>query len=293
MNIVILSRSAALYSTQSLVDAAILRGHNVRVIDHMLCDLIIQSDRSRIVFQGEVIDRVDAIIPRIGSTATNHGVAVLRHFEHQGIFSTLHAEPLMRARDKLSCLQILAGYGIAVPKTIYCVNSHAIPHLLVEMEPYPVVIKLIQGTQGMGVILAETKTNAEAILEAFHTTKEKVIIQKFIKEARGADIRAFVVDGEVVGAMKRQARPGDFRSNLHRGGTAEVIKLSKHEENIALRSAEILGLQIAGVDILQTHNGPVVLEVNASPGLEGIEGTTGVDISGKIIQFVEGHVRKP
>lgn len=287
MNILILSRSAALYSTQSLVDAAINRGHNVRVVDHMLCDLIIQQGKSRIVFQGDVIDKVDAVIPRIGSTATSHGSAVLRHFEHLGIFSTLHAEPLMRARDKLSCLQILGGHGIGVPKTIYCVNPQTIPNMLVEMEPYPVVIKLVQGTQGMGVILAENKGNAESILEAFQTTREKVLIQKFIKEAKGADIRAFVVDGRVVGTMKRQAKPGDFRSNLHRGGTAEIIKLSKLEEETALKSVEILGLKIAGVDMLQTYNGPVVLEVNASPGLEGIEGTTGVDISGKIIEYVE------
>jgi ribosomal protein S6--L-glutamate ligase len=287
MNIVILSRNAALYSTQSLVNAARVRNHYVRVIDHMSCDLVIESGKSKIYFNNQPINNVDAIIPRIGSTATSYGAAVIRQFESQGVFSTLHAEPLLKARDKLSCLQILGSHGIGVPKTIYVSNPLTIPFLLEQMEPYPVVIKLVTGTQGMGVILAETKTNAESILEAFYATKEKVILQKFVKEAQGADVRAFVVNGKVVGSMKRQARPGDFRSNLHRGGTAEIITLSKAEEKVALDSVEILGLKIAGVDMLKTHQGPVVLEVNASPGLEGIEGTTGVDISAEIIKFVE------
>jgi ribosomal protein S6--L-glutamate ligase len=287
MNIVVLSRSAALYSTQSIVDAARNRGHYVRVIDHMLCDLIIESGKSHVCFNNQIIDNVDALIPRIGSTATIYGAAVIRQFESQGVFSTLHAEPLLRARDKLTCLQILGSHGIGVPKTIYCGNAYTIPTMLNHMGPYPIIIKLVSGTQGLGVILAENQSNAESILEAFYTTKEKVIMQKFIKEAKGADIRAFVVDGEIVGAMKRTARPGDFRSNLHRGGTSEVVKLSSLEEETALRSVEILGLSVAGVDMLKTHSGPVVLEVNASPGLEGIEGTTGVDIAGKIIEFIE------
>lgn len=287
MNIIILSRNASLYSTQSLVDAARRRNHYVRVIDHMSCDLIIESGKSKIFFNNQPLQHIDAIIPRIGSTATSYGAAVIRQFESQGVFSTLHAEPLLKARDKLSCLQILESKGIAVPKTVYVSNTYTMPHLLELMEPYPIIIKLVSGTQGMGVILAENKSNAESILEAFHTTKEKVILQKFIKEAKGADVRAFVVDGEIVGAMKRQAKPGDFRSNLHRGGTSELIKLTSQEEETALRSVEILGLKIAGVDMLKTHNGPVVLEVNASPGLEGIEGTTGVDIAAKIINFVE------
>ncbi len=287
MNIVILSRNSSLYSTHSLVDAARRRNHYVRVIDHMSCDLIIDSGKSKVLYNNQAIERIDAIIPRIGSTATIYGAAVIRQFESQGVFTTLHAEPLLKARDKLSCLQILGSHGIGVPKTIYCSSPYTIPYLLEEMEPYPIIIKLVTGTQGMGVILAENKANAESILEAFHTTKEKVIMQKFIKEAKGADIRAFVVNGEIVGAMKRQARPGDFRSNLHRGGTAESIKLSSEEEEIALRSVDVLGLKVAGVDMLKTVNGPLVLEVNASPGLEGIEGTTGADIAGKIIKFIE------
>ncbi|HLO54258.1 MAG TPA: RimK family alpha-L-glutamate ligase [Saprospiraceae bacterium] len=287
MNIVILSRNASLYSTHSLVDAARRRNHYVRVIDHMACDLIIESGKSKVLFNNQAIERIDAIIPRIGSTATIYGAAVIRQFESQGVFSTLHAEPLLKARDKLSCLQILGSNGVGVPKTVYCSSPFTIPYLLEQMEPYPIIIKLVTGTQGMGVILAENKANAESILEAFHTTKEKVIMQKFIKEAKGADIRAFVVNGEIVGAMKRQARPGDFRSNLHRGGTAEAIKLSSDEEETALKSVEILGLKVAGVDMLKTVNGPLVLEVNASPGLEGIEGTTGADIAGKIIKYIE------
>ncbi len=287
MNIIILSRNAALYSTQSLVEAARRRNHYVRVIDHMMCDLVIESGKSKILFNNQPIHHIDAVIPRIGSTATSYGAAVIRQFESQGVFSTLHAEPLLKARDKLSCLQILGSHGIGVPKTIYVSNQYTMPFLLEEMEPYPIIIKLVSGTQGMGVILAENRSNAESILEAFYATREKVIMQKFIKEAKGADIRAFVVDGEIVGAMKRQAKPGDFRSNLHRGGTSELITLTSLEEETALKSVEILGLKIAGVDMLKTHSGPVVLEVNASPGLEGIEGTTGVDIAGKIISFIE------
>jgi ribosomal protein S6--L-glutamate ligase len=276
-----------LYSTQSLVEAARRRNHYVRVIDHMMCDLVIESGKSKILFNNQQIQNIDAVIPRIGSTATTYGAAVIRQFESQGVFSTLHAEPLLKARDKLSCLQILGSHGIGVPKTIYVSNQYTMPFLLEEMEPYPIIIKLVSGTQGMGVILAENKSNAESILEAFYATREKVIMQKFIREAKGADIRAFVVDGEIVGAMKRQAKPGDFRSNLHRGGTSELITLTSQEEETALKSVEILGLKIAGVDMLKTNSGPVVLEVNASPGLEGIEGTTGVDIAGKIISFIE------
>ncbi len=287
MNIIILSRNASLYSTQSLVDAARIRNHYVRVIDHMACDLVLESGKSKILYNNQAIQNVDAVIPRIGSTATSYGAAVIRQFESQGVFSTLHAEPLLKARDKLSCLQILGSHGIGVPKTIYVSNPYTLPFLLDQMEPFPIIIKLVSGTQGMGVILAENRGNAESIMEAFYATREKVIMQSFVKEAKGTDIRAFVVDGEIVGAMKRQAKPGDFRSNLHRGGSSKMVKLSSKEEETALKSVELLGLKIAGVDMLQTHHGPVVLEVNASPGLEGIEGTTGVDISGKIIQFIE------
>ena len=287
VNIIILSRNPSLYSTQSLVNAARIRNHHVRVVDHMLCDLIIEKGKCQVLYNNQLLTHVDAVIPRIGASATTIGASVLRQFEAQGVFLTLNATPLLRARNKLSCLQILAAKGIAVPRTIYASNLQTLPNLLQDMGSFPIIIKLMNGTQGMGVILAENKSNAESIMEAFHTTNEKVILQKFVKEAKGADLRAFVVDGKIVGAMKRQARPGDFRSNLHRGGTSEKVILSRDEEETALRSVEILGLNIAGVDMLKTHHGPVVLEVNASPGLEGIEGTTEVDIAGEIIQYVE------
>ncbi len=289
MNIVILSRSTALYSTQSLVAAARSRNHSVRVIDHLYCDLIIDAGKSKILYHNQPVNNVDAVIPRIGASVTNHGVMVLRQLESQGIFTTLKAEPLLMARDKLSCLQILSSHNIKVPKTIYISNPYTIPHLLDELGNYPVIIKLASGTQGMGVILAESKGNAESILEAFYTTKEKVLLQKFVKEAKGTDIRAFVVDGKVVAAMKRIAKSGDFRSNMHRGGSMERIRLTSEQEETAIRSAQILGLNIAGVDMLPTNNGPVVLEVNVSPGLEGIETTTGIDIAGLIMQYIENN----
>lgn len=291
MNIVVLSRNQGLYSTQSIVEAARIRNHHVRVVDHVACDLVIGSGKPRILFNNHPVEQADAIIPRIGAAATSHGVAVIRQFESQGVFSTLTSDSLLKSRDKLSCLQILSAQNIRVPKTIFASNVYTIPELLREMTPYPVIIKLISGTQGMGVILAESEHNATSVLEAFQTTGEKVILQKFIKEAKGADIRAFVVNGVIEGAMKRQAKSGDFRSNLHRGGTAETVKLSSAEEETAIRSAEILGLSVAGVDMLRTHSGPMVLEVNASPGLEGIESTTGMDIAGKIIDFVEKNIR--
>ena len=290
MNIVILSRNPSLYSTQSLVNAARKKNHHVRVIDHLLCDLVIEKGKCMVLYNNTILTQVDAVIPRIGASATTMGASVIRQFEAQGVFLTLKATPLLRARNKLSCLQILAANGINVPKTVYASNLQTLPSILTNMGTYPIIIKLMNGTQGMGVILAENKSNAESILEAFHTTNEKVILQKFIKEAKGADLRAFVVDGKIIGAMKRQARPGDFRSNLHRGGTSEKVNLTKEEVETALRSVKILGLNIAGVDMLKTKNGPVVLEVNASPGLEGIEGTTGIDIAGEIISYVEKAV---
>lgn len=289
MNIIVLSRSNALYSTQSLIEAARQRSHSVRVIDHMYCDLIIEPGKSKILYHNQPVDQVDAVIPRIGASVTNYGVMILRQLESQHIFTTLKADPLLMARDKMSCMQILSSHGIMVPKTIYISNAYTIPHLLEEIGDYPVIIKLASGTQGMGVILAESKSNAESILEAFYTTKEKVLLQQFVKEANGSDVRAFVVDGKVVAAMKRTAKPGDFRSNMHRGGSMENIKLTSQEEEAAIKAANILGLPIAGVDMLPTAQGPVILEVNVSPGLEGIETTTGIDIAGAIIEFIEKH----
>lgn len=287
MNILILSRSAALYSTQSLIDASRIRNHFVRVMDHTVCDIMIENGRMKVYYNNQVIRNIDAIIPRIGSSATASGLHLIRQFESLGVFSTLSSEALLLARDKIVCLQVLATHGIKVPATIVNNSVHSIPFLLREIGSYPVVIKLTQGTHGMGVIKVDTPKMAETILEAFHTTNDKVLIQKFIKEAQGADIRAFVVNGRVVASMKRQAQPGEFRSNLHRGGSGESVILTEKEEEIAIKSCLILGLKVAGVDIIRTHHGPMVLEVNASPGLEGIEGVTGVDVAGKIIEFVE------
>lgn len=287
MNIVILSRNTGLYSTDSLIRACKLRNHYVRVIDHMYCDIIIENNRSKIFYNNQEITHVDAIIPRIGTSATSYGASVIRHFELHNTITTLKSMPLLQARDKLSCIQILERNGIPVPRTVFASNALSVDFILQQMKEFPVVIKLITGTQGLGVMLAENHKTAESILEAFHTTKEKVILQEFIKEAKGADLRAFVVDGRVVAAMKRQAKPGEFRSNLHRGATAQVLALSEREERTALEAVRALDLAVAGVDMLQTNDGPVVLEVNASPGLEGIETITGVNVSGEIVKFLE------
>ena len=290
MNIIILSRNPSLYSTDSLIRAARKRHHYVRVLDHMQCDIHIESGKPTILYKGQKINNVDAIIPRIGSSATTYGAAVIRQFESMGIFTTLKSDPLLRARDKLSCLQILASKGIGVPKSLVSNNYFSIQSMVDHVGSLPAIIKLINGTHGLGVILAETKSNAESIMEAFYKSKQKVMIQEYIKEAQGADIRVFIVNGEIVGVMKRQARPGEFRSNLHRGATSSVVSLSGMEADIAIKCTEILGLEVAGVDMLQSSRGPLILEVNASPGLEGIETTTGKDIAGKIINYVEKNV---
>lgn len=291
MNIVILSRNPSLYSTDSLVRAAKRRNHFVRVLDHMACDIVIEQGKLEIYYNGQKIDRVDAIIPRIGNSATSHGAAVIRQFENMGVFSVLGSAPLLKSRDKISCLQILAGNGIKVPRTALSNNTYMTSHMLDLVGQPPYVLKLASGTHGMGVMLSNDKQNAEGILEAF-VRSHKILIQKFIAEAKGSDIRAFVVDGEIVGVMKRQAQEGEFRSNLHRGGHSYVVPLSQLEREVALKACNLMGLSVAGVDMLQTHQGPMVLEVNASPGLEGIETTTKVDIAGKIIQFVERNASK-
>lgn len=287
MNIVILSRNPALYSTQSLVRAARKRNHYVRVFDHMQCDIVIQDDKPCIYYHGQKIKNIQAVIPRIGSSATAYGSSVIRQFELMRVFTTLKADPLLKARDKISCMQILASHGIRVPKSAIFNNIQSINQMIDEVGPPPFVIKLVNGTHGLGVMLAEQKKIGESIIEAFHKTKQKVFLQKFIKEAGGADVRVFIVNNEVVGVMKRQAQEGEFRSNLHRGATSEVIQLTDQEIHVARKAARVMGLKVAGVDMLQTPDGPLVLEVNASPGLEGIETTTGHDIAGKIIKYIE------
>lgn len=289
MNIIILSRNKNLYSTKRLVEAAEQRGHNVRVIDHMKCVLITEQGRPHIYYNGEELTNVDAVIPRIGASATFYGTAVVRQFEMMRVFTAVESQALVRSRDKLRSLQILARAGIGIPKTAFAYSPKEvdIDVLIDSVGGAPCVIKLLEGTQGIGVILAENKKAVKSVIEAFLKLDAQILVQEFISESNGADIRAFVVDGQVVGAMKRQAKEGEFRSNLHRGGTASVITLSKEERETAIKAAKKLGLGIAGVDILQSKRGPLVIEVNSSPGLEGIETATKIDIAGKIIEYVE------
>ncbi len=290
MNIAILSRNPALYSTQSLARAARVKHHYVRIIDYTNCDLIMEDGNLTIMYHGQVIKDIDAIIPRIGASHTNYGAAVIRQFEQKGVITTLSSDALLMSRDKLTCSQILASKGLQIPRTIVSNNSLMYGELLNTFDDN-IVIKLINGTHGIGVVLAESKGQAESILEAFNKTKQKSMMQEFIAEAKGADIRIFVVDQEIVGTMKRQAKPGEFRSNLHRGGSSSVEPISAQEEKVALDAVKHLGLKIAGVDMLRSKRGPLILEVNASPGLEGIETTTKVDIAGRIINFIERSIK--
>lgn len=290
MNLAILSRSERLYSTESIVRAAERKGHTVEVLDHMHCDIFIDNSDPKVYYYGECIDDLHAIVPRIGTSATSYGASVVRQFMNMGVFSTLKPNALLDARDKMSCLQHLAVNGICVPKSIFSNDFVNLNEMIDHLGGLPAVIKMIRGTHGQGVILAQNRSNTASIIEAFKRSNSQVLMQEFIKEAKGADIRIFVVDQEVVGVMKRQAAPGEFRSNLHRGATASEFKLTNEQGEIALKAAKILGLDIAGVDMLLSKDGPMILEVNASPGLEGIETTTGNDIAGKIIEFVERNI---
>jgi ribosomal protein S6--L-glutamate ligase len=287
MKIAILSRGPKLYSTRRLVETAEQRGHEVSVLDHLKCVLVIEKGLPQILYGGKEITGIDAIIPRIGTSVTFYGAAVVRQFEQMKVFSSVESQALVRSRDKLRSLQLLAKAGIGMPKTAFASIPKNIDNVIEQVGGVPVVIKLLEGTQGIGVILAETKRSAKSVIESFLAVKANILVQEFIKEAGGADIRAFVVDGKVVAAMKRQGLPGEFRSNLHRGGNAKVLELSKEERETAIKSAKKLGLAVAGVDMLQSSRGPLVMEVNSSPGLEGIENATGVDIAGKIIEYIE------
>ncbi|HEY1038529.1 MAG TPA: 30S ribosomal protein S6--L-glutamate ligase [Bacteroidia bacterium] len=287
MKIAILSRSKNIYSTAQLVEAAEKRGHEVLLLDHMKCVLVIEKGRPHIYYQGKEITGVNAVIPRIGASVTFYGAAVVRQFEMMKIFTAVESQALVRSRDKLRSLQILARAGIGMPKTAFANQTKDIENLVASVGGAPCIVKLLEGTQGIGVILAESKKVATSVIEAFLKLDAAMLVQEFIGEAKGADIRAFVIDGQVVGAMKRQAKDGEFRSNLHRGGSAEVIQLSAEERATAIKAAKKLGLGIAGVDMLQSARGPLVMEVNSSPGLEGIQKATGIDIAGKIIEYVE------
>ena len=290
MNIAVLSRNPNLYSTRRLIEAAKTRGHHVQVIDHLRCNIEIEKKKPRIFYKGEYLDNFEAVIPRIGASVTFYGTAVVRQFEMMKVFSTVESVALVRSRDKLRSLQILARAGLGLPKTAFTNDTKNVDQVINSVGGAPCVIKLLEGTQGLGVVLAETQKAAESVLEAFNGLKARVIVQEYIKESKGADIRAFVVGDQVVGAMKRQAKEGEFRSNLHRGGSAEVVNLSDKEEYAALRAAKAMNLSVAGVDMLQSSRGPLILEVNSSPGLEGIEAATGDDIAGKIIRHVERNV---
>jgi ribosomal protein S6--L-glutamate ligase len=257
------------------------------VIDHAKCDIVIEKKNPQIYYKGELLKGFNAIIPRIGASITFYGTAVVRQFEMMNVFSTVESQALVRSRDKLRSLQILSRAGLGLPKTSFTNNSKNATPIIEKIGGAPCIIKLLEGTQGVGVVLAETQSAAESVLEAFHGLNARVIVQEFIKEAGGADIRAFVVDGVVVGAMKRQGKAGEFRSNLHRGGSAVLYQLTEEEENTALKAAKVLGLGICGVDMLQSESGPMIMEVNSSPGLEGIEGATGIDIAKSIIRYIE------
>ena len=287
MNIAVLSRNSKLYSTKRLVEAIKQRVHHASVIDHLKCDIIMEDKGPSIFYHGEELKNIDAVIPRIGASVTFYGTAVVRQFEMMKVFSAVSSLAITRSRDKLRSLQILSSHGLKMPKTAFTNFSRDENKTLHHIGDAPVIIKLLEGTQGLGVVLAETNKAAKSVVEAFEGLKARVILQEYIKEAGGADIRAFVVNGEVVGAMKRQGKEGEFRSNLHRGGTSEMIKLKRAEKTAALNAAKVMGLKIAGVDMLQSKRGPLILEVNSSPGLEGIEAATGIDIAGKIVEYIE------
>ena len=287
MNIVILSRNPHLYSTDRLVKEAESRGHQVEIIDPLKCDIIIEKEKPTIFYKDRYLDYVDAIIPRIGSSVTFYGCAVVRQFEEMGVFTIATSDAIQRSRDKLRSLQRLSKAGIGMPKTVFTNYSRDVEEVIEHVGGTPVIIKLLEGTQGLGVVLAESKNAAESVLEAFNGLQARVIVQEFIKEAKGADIRALVVDGQVVGAMKRQGKEGEFRSNLHRGGSANIIKLDADELKLAMNASKVLKLPVCGVDMLQSNRGPLLMEVNSTPGLEGIETATNKNIAKAIITFIE------
>ncbi len=290
LNIAVLSRNKRLYSTNSLVESCQQRGHKVRVIDYLKCHMNITSHRPRIYLGDEEL-RFDAVIPRIGASRTFFGTAVVRQFEMMGTYSVNESVAISRSRDKLRSLQLLARKGLGLPVTAFAHDTGATGHIVKTCGGAPVVIKLLEGTQGVGVVLAETPKAAESVIEAFRGLDANILVQEFIKEAGGSDIRCLVVGDRVVAAMKRQGKEGEFRSNLHRGGSANLEKITPEERSTAVRAAKIMGLNVAGVDLLRSNHGPVIMEVNSSPGLEGIETATGKDVAGSIIRFTERHAK--
>src|SRR5690606_16966215 len=291
MNIAILSRGETLYSTKSLLNAGEARNHTMEVLDPSYCNLSVENGNAILYFQNEKIDKIHAIIPRIGASNTYFGTNVVRHFEAMGAFSVVSSEGITNSRDKWMSFQILAKHNIPVPRTMYA-SFFEFEEQLKTFNGKPIIIKLLEGTHGEGVILSESAQNALATIETLNAAGVKFILQEYIEEAKGADLRAIVVDGVVVAAMKRQCKIGDFRSNLHRGGSSEMITLSSEEEKIAIQAAKAMNLGFCGVDILQSKNGPLVLEINSTPGLEGIENTSGKNVSKSVIGYIERNIKK-
>lgn len=292
MKIVILSRNPKLYSTRRLIEAARANGHEVRVLDVLRCYMNITSAKPSIHYKGEELQDFDAVIPRIGASVTFYGTAVLRQFEMMGVYPLNESVAISRARDKLRALQLLSRKGVGLPVTGFANKPDDIDDLIRMVGGPPLVVKLLQGTQGVGVVLAETEKAAESVIQSFLGLKASALVQEFIQEAQGSDIRCFVIGDKVVASMMRQARDGEFRSNLHRGGSAKLIRITPVERETAVRAARTMGLNVCGVDLLRSNHGPVVMEVNSSPGLKGIEEATGLDIAAMIIQFVEKHAKE-
>ncbi len=291
MKIAILSRKPELYSTQRLKEAALHRGHEVKIINTLRCYMNVSSEKPSVHYMGKELTKYDAVIPRIGSSITFYGAAVVRQFEMMGVFSLNSSIAITRSRDKFRAMQLLARKGFNLPTTGFAHSPDDIDDLTTMVGGAPVIIKLIEGTQGIGVVLAETKKAAESVIQAFLGLKANIVVQEFIEESKGRDIRCFVIGNKVVAAMQREARPGDFRSNVHRGGSAKVIKITKEEREIAIRAVKVMGLNVAGVDLLRSKRGALVIEVNSSPGLEGIEKNTNKDIADLVIEFIEKHAK--
>jgi ribosomal protein S6--L-glutamate ligase len=292
MKIAMLARNPNLYSHKRLVAAAEERGHSIDIINTLRCYMNITSHRPTVHYDGRVLEGYDAVIPRIGASVTFYGLAVLRQFEMMGVYPLNESVGIGRSRDKLRSMQLLARDGIGLPVTAFAQDARQTGELLEIVGNAPVVIKLLEGTQGIGVVLADTERSAKSVIEAFRGAKVNILVQEFIKEAGGTDIRALVIGGKVVASMKRTGAKGDFRSNIHRGGSAENIKITAEERSTAVRAAKAMGLNVCGVDMLRSNHGPVVMEVNSSPGLEGLENATGVDVASKIIEFLEENAKK-
>lgn len=291
MKLALLCRNANLYSHKRLVQAAEMRGHEIDIIDHLRCYINITSHRPTVRYRGEDVPIYDAVIPRIGASVTFYGTAVLRQFEMMGCYPVNESVAITRSRDKLRSLQLLARKGIGLPVTVFAHRTSSPDEILEMIGGAPVVIKLLEGTQGIGVVLGETEKAAESIIQAFGGVNTNILVQEFIKEAGGEDIRCIVVGDKVIASMKRKGKEGDFRSNIHRGGSAEKVKITPGERSTAVSAARAMGLNFCGVDLLRSNHGPVVMEVNSSPGFEGLEGATGVDVAGQVIDFIEKHAK--